>query len=134
VTDHDFRADKVDETDESFRYRQFSPTLCREGSERTIELTKGVKAVICRKKETKKSRGRGLTISDRLLLKKVFAALGESSNRAANSSGEGRDPDKIVISKGELSSMRRQILIGIKNYEEVLGKLKRYLEDSKEDA
>lgn len=59
VRDHDFRADKVDETEESYRYRQFDPGECTEGSERTIELTDGVKAVICAKKESDAAPGPG---------------------------------------------------------------------------
>jgi len=51
VKDHDFRADKVDVTEDSFRFRQFSPGRCKEGSFRTISITTGVKAVICRPKE-----------------------------------------------------------------------------------
>lgn len=50
VTDNDFRADKVDETEESFRFRQRPPAVFREGSFRTITLTRGVKAVIGRPK------------------------------------------------------------------------------------
>ncbi len=48
VRDHDFRADKIDETDNGFRFRQFPPTQCRERSFRTIRLDNGVSAVICR--------------------------------------------------------------------------------------
>ncbi len=49
VTDHDFRADKIDETENSFRFRQFNPGEYNDGSERTIEITDGVKAVICKR-------------------------------------------------------------------------------------
>lgn len=56
VTEHDFRADKVDETEDSWRFRQFAPGLCQEDSFRTIELTDGVKAAICRKKSESDSR------------------------------------------------------------------------------
>lgn len=51
--DHDFKADKVDETDESFRLRQFEPSECRTGSMRTIDIDEEqkIKAVGCRKKE-----------------------------------------------------------------------------------
>lgn len=52
VKDHDFKHDKVDEPEAgtSYRFRQFDPGDCQEGSLRTIELTEGVKAVICRRK------------------------------------------------------------------------------------
>ena len=48
VRDHDFKADKVDETENSWRFRQFAPGLCQENSFRTIDITDGVNAVICR--------------------------------------------------------------------------------------
>lgn len=49
--DHEFRADKVDETENSFRLRQFDPSECRVGSFRTINMQDGVSGVICRRKE-----------------------------------------------------------------------------------
>lgn len=47
---HDFRADKVDETENSFRLRQREPGTFRSGSFRTIDLqgAEGIKAVIGR--------------------------------------------------------------------------------------
>lgn len=50
--DHDFKADKVDETSDSIRLRQKDPNDFLEDSFRTIELTDGVKAVIGRLKGT----------------------------------------------------------------------------------
>lgn len=49
--DHDFKSDKVDETGQSYRFRQFDPAMCQTDSERTIDITDGVKAVVCRKKK-----------------------------------------------------------------------------------
>jgi len=49
---HGFDHDKVDETDESFRLRQRDPAEFKDGSFRTIELTKGVSAVIGKIKES----------------------------------------------------------------------------------
>ncbi len=46
--EHGFKADKVDVTDEYYRFRQFSPDRCEEGTFRTIELGDRVKAVVCR--------------------------------------------------------------------------------------
>ncbi len=46
VDDHDFRSDKIDETENSYRFRQKEPSDFIEGSFRTIEITDGVKAVI----------------------------------------------------------------------------------------
>lgn len=51
IRDHDFHAEKVDETENSWRFRQFEPGECQGDSFRTIELTEGVSAVICRPKE-----------------------------------------------------------------------------------
>lgn len=53
MKEHDFHVSKVDETDDSWRFRQFGPERCKEGSFRTITLTEGVKAVICRPKAGK---------------------------------------------------------------------------------
>lgn len=54
--EHDFRADKMDETEDSFRFRQFEPSKCQEDSFRTIDITEGVKAVICRPKKSMESQ------------------------------------------------------------------------------
>jgi len=51
VRDHDFRADKTDEGGDVFRFRQFDPGDCGDGSFRTIDIDAGVTAVICKKKE-----------------------------------------------------------------------------------
>ncbi len=51
--DHDRRADKIDETENSFRLRQREPGEFKDGSLRTITLTDGVKAVIGRLKSAK---------------------------------------------------------------------------------
>lgn len=50
--EHGFTATKTDDTDESIRIRQKNPDEFQEGSFRTIELTKGVKAVIGRPKKS----------------------------------------------------------------------------------
>jgi hypothetical protein len=51
--DHDFRAEKVDETEGTLRLRQMDPNDFLEDSFRTIELTDGVKAVVGRLKDGK---------------------------------------------------------------------------------
>lgn len=89
--DHDFRTDKVDETEDSFRFRQFDPGRCQEGSFRTIEIMKGVKAVICRPE-----KGVG-SCQDLISLPAAFlpleAAPGPSrSSMAGGTRGKGRDP------------------------------------------
>ena len=54
VRDHDYKAGEPDETETSYRYRQFEPGTCQDNSFRTINLTRGVSAVICRKKSAGK--------------------------------------------------------------------------------
>lgn len=46
VKSHDFRYDKLDETEDSYRFRQRDPSEFVEGSFKTIDITEGVKAVI----------------------------------------------------------------------------------------
>lgn len=55
VSKHGFKSSGVDETEESYRFRQFAPSQCTSGSFRTITLTKGVSAVICTPKQKKQS-------------------------------------------------------------------------------
>jgi len=47
---HDFKIPAVDETEDSFRFRQKDPGSFKEDSFRTIELTEGIKSVIGRPK------------------------------------------------------------------------------------
>ena len=44
--DNDFKFGKVDETEDSWRLRQFPPGECRTGF-RTIDITDGVKGALC---------------------------------------------------------------------------------------
>lgn len=48
VKEHGFAADKTDETDDAYRFRQFDPGECQKDSFRTLDLDEGVSAVICR--------------------------------------------------------------------------------------
>ncbi len=50
--DHGFRADKVDETENTYRFRQFDPSECAKDSFRTWELTDGVQATGCSRQKT----------------------------------------------------------------------------------
>ena len=45
--ENDFKTEKVDETETSWRFRQFEPTMCIVDSFATIELTTGVSATVC---------------------------------------------------------------------------------------
>lgn len=46
--DHDFKADLIDETDDSFRLEQFEKGNCAEGTEQMIDITEGVQALVCK--------------------------------------------------------------------------------------
>lgn len=50
MDDNDAPRPKVDEKETSFRYRQFPPDRCEEGSQRTVRITDGVQIVGCRLK------------------------------------------------------------------------------------
>lgn len=50
VRKHGFKVHKVDETKNSFRFRQKDPSEFKKGSLRTINLTAGVSAVVGRPK------------------------------------------------------------------------------------
>ncbi len=49
LSDHDARSDKMDETDESYRFRQFPPDQCADGSFETLkeDFPSGLSAVAC---------------------------------------------------------------------------------------
>ena len=51
---HGLRSDKVDETDSSYRYRQFDPSMCSPGSYQTLteNMPAGLSMVVCSKKDS----------------------------------------------------------------------------------
>ena len=51
VLNHDFKAPKVDEKPDSWRFRQFPPGRCDEETIRTTTITRGVQAIVCVAKE-----------------------------------------------------------------------------------
>lgn len=53
VESHDFHAEKIDETEDSYRFRQREPSEFDQESFRTITLTKGVQAVVGKLKDGK---------------------------------------------------------------------------------
>lgn len=55
LEEHDYRSDKIDETDQSWRFRQFDPSLCDEDTYATLteNFPEGVSAVACKKKDGK---------------------------------------------------------------------------------
>ena len=46
---HNKRYDKVDTTENKYRFRQFNPDLCDKGSFRTEEITSGIQFIYCKK-------------------------------------------------------------------------------------
>ena len=66
VRDHDFTVGKVDETEKTFRFRQFAPTQCVEGSFRNIRIRDGVSGVVCRPRNAAPTRPRRASKSDEL--------------------------------------------------------------------
>lgn len=55
ANEHEYRSDKIDETETSFRMRQKEPDEFVDGSFRTIDLTDGIQAVIGRLKTTEET-------------------------------------------------------------------------------
>ncbi len=81
--EHGFGNEKVDETGESFRLRQREPGEFKDGSFRTIELTKGVAAVIGRLKESAEA-----------FRESVAGLIGEAKDT------EGKAWDAVIIQSG----------------------------------
>lgn len=79
ITAHDFHAEKVDETEDSWRFRQFEPSECQEGSFRTIDLTDGVKAVICRPSDGKTCSAPRVRLGKNLINEKVGRVISEKN-------------------------------------------------------
>ncbi|MDD3493517.1 MAG: phage portal protein, partial [Candidatus Thermoplasmatota archaeon] len=79
--EHGFKADKLDETDEHYRYRQFPPNLCEEGSFRTISLGDKAKAVVCRiaASEEKETKATGMEVQSVLCPKDKFKSAEEAA-------------------------------------------------------
>jgi hypothetical protein len=79
--EHDFKFDKVDETETSYRLRQREPGEFQDESFRTIDLTEGVQAVIGRLKEMADKAEKQALLSDPLLVEDVPADFqGEPAN------------------------------------------------------
>lgn len=113
--EHDFKSDKVDETEDAFRFRQFDPESCQNDSFKTIDITDGVKGVICRPKKSApvpestevkegrvlSDRNRGLIADAISQMRKSIAALDdllqatEPSRSAGADETKGREP-KVV--------------------------------------
>jgi hypothetical protein len=79
ASDHDFKTDNMDETGTSYRFRQFDPAQCLPDSFRTISLTDGVSATICRKRPAERTAGSLGRASDYLALEAVLADYGDET-------------------------------------------------------
>jgi len=96
MDDNDVPRTKVDEKEDTFRYRQFSPDRCQEGSQRTTRITDGVQIVGCRLKpefreqaDQPKSK-KGLTVEQSL--KTVIEQGRKFSQEEANFQERASDP------------------------------------------
>lgn len=127
VDEHDFRTDKVDETDTSYRFRQFSPEMCQTDSEKTIELTDGVSAVICRPKksasEVELKEGRIISGKNRKLIGDTVSSLKQAADaleelllatepmpKSRSDSGDkGREPKELQIYEEAQKAPRKTV-------------------------
>ena len=95
--DNEFKSDKVDETETSWRFRQIDPSECKEDTLRTITLTEGVKAVICRPKkcaecEARKG-GRILSGKTREQIKQSISVLQKLLDESGEATAPAKDGD-----------------------------------------
>lgn len=102
LRDNDIAAPKgFDDTEESFRARQFAPGQCKEGSFRTIDITNGVKAVICRRKD---STAKGTEVTNKgeflVAMRQAFNAAGSRGLVIQSKSG-------LVASLDSNASLRK---------------------------
>lgn len=83
IDEHDFKSDKIDETDDSYKFTQFAAGNCQTDSEKTIEITEGVSAVICRPKkaadETELKEGRVISGKNRKLIGDTVSSLKQAA-------------------------------------------------------
>ncbi|KKM79449.1 hypothetical protein LCGC14_1349820 [marine sediment metagenome] len=123
--DHDFRSDKVDETEESWRLRQFAPGRCQDGSFRTIELTDGVQSVICRPKKGKDGKEVCESGDVNKTISAVSEKLAKEPNGKKNPPGRGERSgnglDVIVeLPRAVVVDLRKETLKAYKQNELVL--------------
>jgi HK97 family phage prohead protease len=78
LKDHDFKYDDIVEKDTTFHFRQQDPELFDPESFRTIEITKGIKAIIGKKKSQEGKQDESATDDDSeclLLLRNIDASV-----------------------------------------------------------
>lgn len=64
IREHDFKANDMEETGKAFVFKQFDDSKCLEGDIKTIEMTDGVEAKICRLKKDAGNMVMKITIED----------------------------------------------------------------------
>lgn len=129
VRDHDFRADKIDATENSFRFRQFNPGLCKDDTQRTIEITKGVQGVVCAKK---KAKIKTKTDDKDFIIIEVEESQGgepKTSKRTREEvRGQGQSSESnVVVELSQVQELREATLKAYRHNELVLSLTKRIL-------
>jgi HK97 family phage prohead protease len=148
INDHNFHDAKYDETETSWRFRQFEPTECVEGSFRTIEMTTGVSAVICVPQEGKICQipeiktGRVLSNKNRGLIKDVVEKMGDTISvltelleiteptktvSVGESGGRNLPVEEISLRQEDVEELRQKAKRDYKNNELILTITKRVL-------
>lgn len=130
IKDNDFRSDKVDETDNSFRFRQLDPATCKEDSFRTIEITDGVSAVICRTKAVAPQNTKQKPDIDNIGdLSASTSERATSQNTPDRDGGSGTDDDAVGdLSTTTMRELRKSTLQTYHACENILTITKRELE------
>ena len=131
VDDHDFNSDKVDETEESFRFRQFAPGECQEESFRTIEITEGVNAVICRPEKGKCNIENNVKDVRRLEESTIETLVGGNISDRDGRSNKGGDD--VILPREVLEALRRNTLKSYQCNELVLSITKKALTKKREN-
>ncbi len=146
--DHDFKADKVDETETSFRLRQHPPADFVSTSFRTIELAPGVSAVIGRlraefreetskaapqkRKRTREYLERALQLARKALPGWAYAALVRSARSHAGGKTRARlrAEERLMLNKTSPGEMTPEELTAArKRLRALAGALKRKKQD-----
>ncbi len=119
--EHDFKANKVDETEDSWRLRQLEPSVCDEASFRTIDLTKGVQAVICRPQKSVSNTEQAICLLT------SNEAKGENPDDKASERSQAHDNVMYELPTEVIHAMRRHTLKSYHSNELMLSLLKKAL-------
>lgn len=128
VTDNDFTADKVDETDDSWRFRQRDPADFDEDSLRTIDITDGVKAVVGRLKESESGEAEEqLTLSEEQM--NMLLTIQSSVNEFVESVIQGMSDDDAEEPDGSEEDQTSNTSRGVVTVANVLEEVRDLAED-----